>query len=329
MEKLQEERKEIEKQIAELYRRREEIKQEIANERKSSANRQNYDIVSEAINNPPKEFPKYGTVACQGVEGAYSQAAAYRLFDYPNIMYFKQFDGVFSAIEKGLCEYGVLPIENSTAGSVNKIYDLMRRHKFYIVRSVRVKIDHNLLAKPGVNLSDIKEIVSHEQAINQCGEFLKNLGEVKITYCDNTATAAKMIAESDRNDIGAISSLSCASLYGLDVVKEAVQDRDNNYTRFICISKNIEIYQGAFKNSIMATVKHKQGSLFSVLKIFNEENYNLTKLESRPIETKDFEFMFYFDFEASPYNENYIQSMKKLEAACDTFEYLGSYAEIL
>lgn len=130
-----------------------------------------------------------------------------------------------------------MPVENSTAGSVNRIYDLMKAHKFYIVKSVRIKIDHNLVAKAGTDMSDIKEIFSHEQAVAQCSEFLDQLKGVKVTVCSNTAAAAKMVAESERKDIAAISSSKCAALYGLKELETAIQNVENNYTRFICISK--------------------------------------------------------------------------------------------
>ena len=124
--------------------------------------------IQTAIEQTPPLFPEKAAVACQGVEGSNSQIACERLFRLPNELYFSSFDAVFNAIEKGLCRYGVLPIENSTAGSVNAVYDLMMRHHFHIVRSVRVKIDHNLLARPGAKLSGIREIYSHEQALSQC-----------------------------------------------------------------------------------------------------------------------------------------------------------------
>ena len=193
-----------------------------------------------AIENTPRLFPTDGAVACQGVEGANSQTACERLIKHGNILYFANFDSVFSAVEKGLCDYGVIPLENSTAGSVNEVYDLMQQHSFSIVKSVRVKIDHDLMALPGTKLTDIKEIYSHEQALSQCSEFIQCLKNVSAIACKNTALAAKMVAESGRKDIAAISAPRCARLYGLNLVKAAVQNRDNNYTRFICISKKLE-----------------------------------------------------------------------------------------
>ena len=136
---------------------------------------QTYEKIRSVLGSTPELFPQRATVACQGTEGAYSQLACQRLFKTPSILYFNSFEHVFKAVETGMCRYGILPIENSTAGSVNKTYDLMIQHNFSIVRSVRLKVRHNLLAKPGVELGDIKEIFSHEQAINQCADFLSGL----------------------------------------------------------------------------------------------------------------------------------------------------------
>ena len=285
--------------------------------------------ITAAIENTPKQFPQYPIVACQGVEGAYSQIACEKVFRTPNIMYFQNFEGVFAAIENGLCEYGVLPIENSTAGSVNRIYDLMAQHNCYVVRSARLKVDHSLLAKKGTKLSDIKEIFSHEQAINQCAGFLKTLPGVKVTVVENTAMAAKMVAESERTDVAALSSHSCASLYGLDCLASSVQDKGNNFTRFICISKNLEIYPGADRTSIMCVVPHRPGSLFKVLSRFFALGINLVKLESRPIPDRDFEYMMYFDFDTPLYSKEFVQVISELETMCEEFRYFGSYSEIV
>ncbi len=288
-----------------------------------------YDDIMSALDNTSKLFPKSAIVACQGTEGAYSQIACDKIFRDPKIMYYSSFEHVFTAIEKGMCQYGVLPIENSTAGSVNKVYDLMINKNFHIVRSTRIKIDHSLLAKPGVKLSEIKEIFSQEQAIAQCSEFLKTLSGVKITPCENTAMAAEMVAKSDRKDVAAISSRYCAGLYGLNSLAESIQDAGNNHTRFICISKKLEIYPGADKTSVMMILSHKPGALYRVLARFYSLGINLIKLESRPIPERDFEFMFYFDLETSVYSQEYAQLMCELDSMCEDFKYLGSYSEII
>ena len=285
--------------------------------------------IEDAIENTPRLFPRSPMVACQGVEGANSQIACEKIFQNPFILYFKSFESVFSAIEQGLCQYGILPIENSTAGSVKKVYDLMIFHNFSIVRTFRMKVDHNLLAKKGTKISEIKEIYSHEQAINQCNEFLQSLEGVTVIPVANTAVASEMVANSPRNDVAALSSRGCAELYGLSCLKPSVQDNDNNHTRFICISKNLEIYPGADKTSIMMVLPHKPGALYKVMARLYTLGINVTKLESRPIPNREFEFMFYFDLETSIYSEEFVQLICELDELCEEFKYLGSYCEVV
>lgn len=298
-------------------------------ERRSACNSELGERINSAVEATPKQFPEFACVACQGVEGAYSQMACEKLFSVPSIMYFKNFDSVFSAIEKGMCKYGVLPIENSTAGSVNQVYDLMMKHNFHIVRSVRIKIDHSLMAPAGVKKSDIKEIISHEQAINQCAEYLKGFPGVKLTVCENTAEAARIVATSGRRDIAALSSHNCRDLYGLEVLEESVQDKGNNFTRFICISKDLEIYPGADKTSIMVVTAHKPGALYKLMSRFFAYGINLTKLESRPLPDRNFEFMFYFDLDKTVYSPKLLQLLGELGGMCESFEYLGTYSEVV
>ena len=285
--------------------------------------------ITQAIETTPQLFPQAPMVACQGVEGAYAQIACEKIFKDPFIMYFKNFDGVFNAIEQDLCNYGVLPIENSTAGSVKKVYDLMIRHNFSIVRTFRLKVDHNLLALPSADIAGIKEIYSHEQAINQCSAFLATMPGVKVIPVENTAVAAQMVANSGRSDVAALSSRSCAELYGLTCLASSIQDKGNNYTRFICIAKNLEIYPGSDKTSIMMVLSHKPGALYKVLARLYTLGINVTKLESRPIPDRDFEFMFYFDLETSIYSEEFVQLMCELDDLCEEFKYLGSFSEVV
>lgn len=285
--------------------------------------------VKNALENIRKSFPCNVKVVCQGVEGAYSQIATDKLFRTLSLSFAKSFEDVFVSINNNEAKYGVIPIENSTAGSVTKVYDLMRKYNFSIVRSVRLKVDHNLLVKKGTKISDIKTITSHEQAIFQCSRFLSKYPNIKVVPCLNTAVAAKMVAESEDNSLAAISSISCASLYNLEPLYEAIQDEGNNHTRFICISKELEIYEGANKTSIMLTIPHKQGALYHIISYINSLGINMTKLESRPIPNRDFEFMFYFDLETDVHNPNFIKLLSGLSSMCDTLRYLGSYSEII
>ena len=284
--------------------------------------------IEAAISDTEWLFPTRTVVACQGTEGAYSQLAAEKLFALPSIMYFGNFESVFTAVASGLCAYGILPLENSTAGSINQVYDLMMRYPFSIVRSVRLKIDHCLLAKPGTGLEQIKEIFTHEQAVAQCAGYLKSLG-CKVTVCENTAVAAKMVAESPRTDIAALSSRNCATLYGLARLADSVQDQGNNYTRFICVSATPAIYPGADKTSLMLTIPHRPGSLYHILSRLYVHGINLIKLESRPIPNRDFEFMFYFDLETPVYSAALLRALRELDDLCEEFYYLGSYSEVV
>ena len=285
--------------------------------------------IETALRETANLFPEKAIVACQGVDGAYSGIACERLFARPNILYFSTFDAVFTAVEKGLCRYGVIPVENSTAGSVNAVYDLMVKHDFKIVRSVRIKIDHNLLVKPGTKLEEIREIYSHGQALTQCSSFLQRFPNAKVIPCENTAVAAKMVSESDDPGVAALSSRNCAKLYGLEILLASVQDSGDNYTRFICISKNLEIYPGADHTSLMLVVRDEPGSLYNVLARFYALGINIHKLESRPILGRNWEYRFYFDLDASVYSPKFILLMGEIGDLCEEYEYLGSYSEVV
>ena len=284
--------------------------------------------ISDALAKGYLSFPDRARVACQGVAGAYSGIAAERMFELADVTYFKNFDGVFQAVEKGLCKYGVLPIENSYAGSVNQVYDLMKAHKFYIVKSLRLPVSHNLVVKKDTELKDIREIFSHEQAISQCKKYLEKFPLAKITAVPNTAVASKMVKESDRGDVAAICSRECAALYDLKLLETNVQDTDNNYTRFILIAKDMEFYQNANKISVMTTLpQNSAGSLNKLLSKFSHLGINLTKLESRPIVGSSFEFMFYFDFECDISQQGVRNLISELDNSTEQFTFLGAYSE--
>ena len=286
------------------------------------------ETIEAAVKNTQSLFPERAVVACQGTEGAYSQHACDKMFKLPQIMYMDTFEAVFKAVDSGLCKYGILPLENSTAGSVSMVYDLMSRYNFYIVRSVRCRINHALLAKTS-NLSDIKEIWSHEQAISQCAQFLSEHKDIKVVPFRNTAAAAKEISESGRTDVAVISSPDCGALYGLTAIKRNIRDNASNDTRFICISKTLEVYPGADRTSMKLILPHRPGSLYHILAKFFASGINLVKLESRPLPGSDFEFMFYFDVSESVYSPVLSSLLCELDAETEDFEYLGSYTELV
>ncbi|HHX92780.1 MAG TPA: bifunctional chorismate mutase/prephenate dehydratase [Clostridiales bacterium] len=283
--------------------------------------------IRDAIERTPDLFPQKAVVACQGVEGSYSQQVCDKMFALPSIMYFRNFESVFNAVDKGLCKYGILPIENSSYGSVNEVYDLMKKYRFHIVRSSKLKINHSLLANTGTKLEDIREIYTHDQALGQCSAFVNAHENIRFTTCENTAAAAKLVAESGRKDAAAISSGVCASLYGLTALEHDIQDSDDNYTRFICISKSLEIYPGSHKISLMMAISHTPGSLYQTVAKFASLGLNLCKIESRPIVGTDFAFMFYFDIDASINAPEVLTFIGELQGSCDPFVFLGAYSE--
>ena len=273
-------------------------------------------------------FPQTGLVACQGVEGANSPVACDRILPRGNIVYVKTFEAVVPAVASGLCKFGVLPIENSSNGSVRAVYTLLQEHNLSVVRSTRLCIRHELLAKPGVKMSDITEIYSHEQALGQCSKFLNGLNGVRVIPCDNTAMAAKMVAESGNRHAAAISSHPCAALYGLECISDAIQDSDNNYTRFFCIAKDPVIYAGANRISLIIACDNKPGALYEILSKLAALNINMTKLESCPVSGRNFEFIFFLELEASVQDPSVLPMLRELERSCASFNFLGSYTEV-
>ena len=285
--------------------------------------------IKDAIAATGDKFPKRAIVACPGVEGAYAQQAASRMFALPTIVYFNDFEKIFESVEKGLCPYGILPIENSAAGSVAAVYDLMRKHRFHIVRSLKLKIDHVLLAPKGTKLSDVKVIESHPHALAQCSEFFRAHSDIEMKPAINTATAAEALAANKTRGVAVIASRTCADLYGLEIIAERIQNAALNYTRFICIAKNTQIYSDANRIGIMLSLPHKPGSLNDIISKFSAIDVNLTKLESRPVPGMDFEFRFIFEFEASISDPSVLSLLADLAAdpEIDRFTFLGAYSE--
>jgi chorismate mutase/prephenate dehydratase len=288
-------------------------------------------LIEKATKPRGENFTKSATVACQGAPGAYSQIACDKLFSPADIMYCKDFEAVFKAVDGELCRYGVLPLQNIYASSVDKVYNLMSHYGFYIVRSIKLPIVHTLLAKKGTKLEDITEVISHEQAIRQCSDsdFFRALAarNVKITACENTAVAAKSVA-ADGGSRAAIASRECAEIYGLSVLSDSVQTIDGNHTRFICIAKEPEIYEEADKTGLMLELSNEAGSLYNILAKFNVNDINLTKLESRPIPGRDSAFRFYFDLDTPTFSPELKRVLFELEHETIKFDYLGTYREL-
>lgn len=243
-------------------------------------------------------LPAKARIACQGRRGAYAHHAVDKLFAEPETTFFPDWAEVTSAVLDGRCDYGVLPIENSTRGSVSGVYDLLRSRRVHIVRGCRLAIRHALLGLPGTKPEEIREVRSHEQALGQCASWLSRHPEMKVVSAPNTAMAAEAVAESGRRDLAAIASPDCAALYGLEVLVDDVTDCGFNYTRFVCIARDPVVTPDADKLSLIVTLPHRAGTLAGLLGHFSARGLNLTKLESSPIPGRDFEFMFCIDLEA-------------------------------
>lgn len=266
-------------------------------------------------------------IAYQGIKGANSYEAAQMLFPESDLVAYKSFDDVFKAVENGECGYGVLPVENSTAGSVAAVYDLILRYRFYIVGGLDLPIDYCLAGLKQSTLSDIEKVISHPQALSQCEQYINRMG-FEAAACSNTAVAARDTAREKRLNLAAVCSYKAAEEYGLKVLDNHLQDNKNNTTRFIVISKKLYINENANKVSLCFSLPHVTGALFHMLKRFDALGLNLTKIESRPIPDKDFEYLFYLDFAGSVKSEGVTNLLSKLSEEMPEFSFLGNYYEI-
>lgn len=266
------------------------------------------------------------SIACQGVDGAYSGVAANTLFPDSPVKFYRQFEDVFEAVNKGEAKFGVIPVENSTAGSVHESYDLIMKYRFYVVGAYDLPIEHCLCAKKDTEYENITDVYSHPQALSQCNNFLKNFDFTGINYT-NTAAAAKLVSESDRDNVAVICSEKAAKKYGLKVLKRNIQNTSNNQTRFIVISKKLIIPGDANKISLIFSVAHKTGSLYRVLGRFSMAGLSLTKLESRPIENETFNYHFYVDVMGSVRQESTLDLICALSDELPEFEFLGNFNE--
>lgn len=265
-------------------------------------------------------------IACQGVEGAYSGKAGNALFPDSPIEFHRHFEDVFEAVNHGRAKFGIIPVENSTAGSVHESYDLIMKYRFYVVGAYDLKISHCLCARSDINYDAIENVYSHPQALSQCNIFLKNFDFTGINFT-NTAAAAKYVSESNKNNIAAICSEEAAKKYGLKIVKKDIQNVSNNTTRFIVISKRLVIDDDADKITLIFSAPHRTGSLYRVLGRFSMAGLNLTKLESRPIANGEFEYYFYVDILGSVYDESTLDLLCALSDEIPEFTFLGNYHE--
>jgi chorismate mutase/prephenate dehydratase len=266
-------------------------------------------------------------VAFQGERGAFSEDAAAKLFgadiDYLPCARLKE---VFELVSQGMVEFGVVPVENSQAGSINETYDLLLAYPPNIFAEVILKVSHCLMALPGKKLENITTIYSHPQAIAQCAGFLSNLN-VEVMSVYDTAGSAKMIKEKGLTDCAAIASRRASDIYGLEILAPEIETSVNNYTKFAAISKQKARRAHKNKTSLVFAGEHKPGSLYRILGIFATKNINLTKLESRPSRREPWEYVFYADFEGHLDSKVCQEAVKELQREAAFVKILGSYPQ--
>jgi prephenate dehydratase len=234
-------------------------------------------------------------IAYQGEPGAFSEAAAGLIQPQAATVPCKSFEEVFDAVARGTVSHGIVPIENSIGGSIHRNYDLLLEHELPIVGEVELKVEHALLALPGVALEDVRRVYSHPQALAQCERFLQSLPAVEVVATYDTAGSGKMIRDGAVKDAAAIASARAGAIFGLDVLRSGIQDYESNITRFLLICKRPVPIGTPDKTSIVVSLGNEPGSLFKALSVFALRNIDLTKLESRPIRGRPWEYLFYID----------------------------------
>jgi prephenate dehydratase len=270
-------------------------------------------------------YPEDVTVAFQGEPGAYSEAATLEHFGPgAHTVPCESFDAVFAAVDAGECEYGLIAIENSLAGSIHRNYDLLIQNSLWIVGEHYLRVRHCLIAAPGVKMEDIRRVISHPQALAQCDRYLRSRGWKSEVFYD-TAGAVKHLSTSGDKDSAAIGSIRASEVYNMQVLAEGIEDNPANFTRFQAISKQPTRPGEDAKTTIVFTLKNEPGSLFKALSVFALRNIDLTKIESRPLVGTPWEYLFYIDFASSTEQPNVTRALSHLEEYAKTLRILGSY----
>jgi len=265
-------------------------------------------------------------IAFQGEPGAYSEAAALRFSSHAETLPCESFEQVFEAVQTGKTTFGILPIENSIGGSIHRNYDLLLEHELPIVAEVELPVVHHLLALPGATLAGLKRVYSHPQALAQCERFLRTLSGVDIIATYDTAGSAKMVADAGSTESAAIASARAGEVFGLTALTSSIQDFDDNVTRFLVIGRRPLKNAVADKTTIVFTVPNEPGSLFKALSVFALRGVDLTKLESRPIPGRPWEYLFYADLAAARDELICARALSHLAEFAPTLRTLGSYA---
>ena len=263
-------------------------------------------------------------VAFQGEPGAYSEQAVFNYFGDVETLPCESFDVVFDSVNSKSCDAGLIPIENSLAGSIHQNYDLLLRNQLQIVGEYLLRVRHCLIAMPDVKKEDIKKAISHPQALGQCAAYLRSHG-IKAEQVYDTAGSVKMLKESGARDTAAIASRRAAELYGMQILEEGIEDNAENYTRFLAIQHDSVIPTEEAKTSIVFTLKNQPGALFKAMSVFALRDIDLTKIESRPLQGKPWEYLFYIDFIGATHEDTIRRALDHLGEYALTLRILGSY----
>lgn len=265
-------------------------------------------------------------VGVQGVPGSYSEEAKIGYFgEEKSCAFYEQFEDVFIALNNGEIDYGVLPVENSSTGAITTVYDLMKDYGFYIVGEHCVKVNHHLIGIKGSNLSDIKEVYSHPQGLEQCSEFLKQHKDwLQIPY-HNTAGSVKLVFETGNKSKAAIASSRAAKCYGLEIIKGNINNQSENTTKFIVIGRKLEYDNTSDRVSVVFSLEDEAGTLYKLLRHFTENNINLKKVESRPINNLPWKYLLFLDFEGNLDSEEVKNALSIIEEKSRYFKLLGNY----
>jgi prephenate dehydratase len=264
-------------------------------------------------------------IAFQGEPGAYSEAAALRFSDHADVLPCESFEDVFASVAGGKATHGILPVENSIGGSIHRNYDLLLEHDLPIVGEVTLPITHNLMALPGIALSDVKRILSHPQALAQCERFLRGMSGVSVEATYDTAGSAKLVKEHKLADAAAIASERAAKVFGLEILRAEIQDYSDNITRFLLISHASDTGDQVDKTTVVFSLPNEPGSLFKALSVFALRDIDLTKIESRPIRGRPWEYLFYVDIPIGRHDLRCARALVHLAEFARSMRTLGSY----
>lgn len=266
-------------------------------------------------------------VGFQGAHGTFSDLAVDKYFADREIekVTYTNFQSLVSDVSDGVVDYAVLPVENTTTGIISRTYDLFKDHNVFACGEVTLRITHNLVVVPGTKLEDIKEVYSHPEALSQCQEFFFEHKNIKQIPYQDTAKSIEFIKESNDRSKAALGSSTSAKHYGCEVFLEEVEDSKTNVTRFLCVTNHEEVYEGANKVSTYCVAKHIPGSLVRLLSVLAFRGINLGRIESRPIQGKNFEYCFYIDFDGNINDQLVKDAIEDAKTNCEEFKVLGCY----